>query len=195
MSGHPSTHPYQLTAPVAMTVKPGGAGTFEVVNTGTKPLVVHDSFGRFTANAVRYPAADHATLTTFDHPWLSVWPSSFTLAPGHAETVHVKATVPAGAQGDHYLNVVWTVKPGQAHGAGLHLAGAVATSVTIPLPGTATPVTSHGVATAPRAPVHGGMDPVTLAGIGLVSFAVLAVIVIIIAMRRRRGGHAGPYLA
>lgn len=185
-----SGHPYEITAPVSMTVGPGAAGTFQVINSGTKPLVVHESLGRFTTAAVRYPAADHATPVTMSGPWLTVWPASFTLAPGQAETVHISSQVPAGARGDHFLSVVWAARPVHVAPGAVHATGAVATSVRIPLPGTAVPVTSRGVAAAPRAAGHGGPVALTLGGIML---AVLAVIVMAVALQRRyrRARQAG----
>jgi hypothetical protein len=179
-------YPYQLTVPTGVSVKPGGAGTFQVVNTGTKPLVVTDSLGRYTTPAIRFPAADHATMTTMSGAWVQVTPRKFTLAPGQAETVHIASHVPAGAAGNHFLSLLWSIAPVHAKAGAMHAAGGPATTVTVPLPGVAAPVTSASVAAAPPAPGHGGPDPVTLAGIGLVAFAILAVIVIVLAMRRRR---------
>jgi hypothetical protein len=172
-----------------MTVKPGAAGTVQIVNTGSKAITVSDSLGRYSSPAIRYPAADHATLTTMEGPWLTVTPSHFTLAPGHAETVHISSHVPAGAAGDHFLSLLWAMRPVHAQAGAVHAAGGVATLVTIPLPGTATPVTS---ATAPppaphyRAAGH-GLDSITMAGIGMVAFAALTVVAVIVAMRRRAG--------
>jgi hypothetical protein len=186
--------PYQLTAPTGLTLKPDTSGTFQVFNTGTKPLVVTDSLGRYTTNALQYPAADHATLATMSGAWVQVTPSKFTLQPGQAETVHITSRVPAGAAGNHYLNVLWSIAPVHAKAGAMHAAGGPATTVTVPLAGVATPVTAHSVPVAPPAPGH-GPDVLSLAGLGLVVLAVLAAIVILVALRRRRGTRSGPYLA
>lgn len=187
-----SGHPYQVYVPGLMDVQPGASGTFEVVNTGTKPITIHDVLGRYSTPAIRFPAADRATTTTMSGPWLSVWPSKFTLAPGQAERVHIKASVPHGVQGSHYLSIAWLMVPAHSAGGGsVRASGGPATLVRVPLPGTATPVTS---ATAPpRAPhAHAaghGPDPLTVAGIALTVVAAMAVAVIALAMRGRRRGR------
>lgn len=181
-------HPYEITAPVKMTVDPGASGTFYVINSGTKPIIVHESLGRFVDDAIRFPAADFATPTAMSGPWLAVWPHVFTLQPGQAETVHISARVPAGARGDHYLSVLWAARPVHDAPGAMRVAGGVATTVRIPLPGTAVPVTSHGVAVAPRSTAgHGGPDALSYAGIGLAVLAVIAAVAVIVAAMRRRG--------
>lgn len=184
MTGHPAAHPFSLTAPAALTIKPDTSGTFQVINSGTAPLAVRESLGRFTVKSLRYPAADHATLTTFDHPWLTVSPQSFTVEPGHAVTVRIADHVPAGTKGDHYLNVVWTARPAHAAPGNLHVAGAVATTVKIPEPGTATAVTSHGLAPAPAVAAHS--DALALILWALLGIAVMTVLTVIFLPHRRR---------
>lgn len=186
---------FQLTAPTGVTVQPGASGTFEVANTGTQPLVVHESLGRLTAGAVRYPAADHATLTAMTGPWVKVSPGTFRLAPGQHQVVHIAAEVPAGVQGDHYLTVIWSAQPEQASGGNVHLAGGIGTTVTVPLAGAATPaVSATGVARAPLAAQHGngGISSPALA-IGLLILAVMAVTVFLVARRSRRTNRGNPW--
>src|ERR1700749_4371160 len=92
--------PFQITAPASMTVQPNTSGTFQIINTGTQPVKIHESLGRYNPYAIQYPAADHATKTTMGHPWLSVTPGDFVLQPHTARTVHISAHVPAGATGN-----------------------------------------------------------------------------------------------
>src|SRR5579862_4375825 len=167
---------FMLTAPADLTIAPDSSGTFTVTNSGTQPLVVHESLGRYTAKTLQFPAADHATLTAFSGPWLTVSPQSFTLKPGQSETVRITSHVPAGTTGDHFLNVVWTAKPARATAGNLHLAGAVATTVTIPEPGVAVAVTTHGPAAAPAVPAAG----LGAGLIGALAFTVLVVLVIVL---------------
>ena len=184
-------HPYQLTVPVAMTVQPNASGTFTVVNSGSRPEVVSAVLGRYTDKTVRYPAADHATLTTMSGPWLSVTPATFVLQPGTSKTVRIASQVPGGAQGDHFLNVLWSIRPVHEQAGAVHATGGPATTVTIPLPGTATPVTSHGVAVAPKAPVRAHLPaPVLAAGIVAVALGLLAILTVISATKRRRQGRS-----
>lgn len=174
-----SAHPYQIYAPGLMDVKAGPAGTFAVVNTGTKAIKVTESLGRYSTPAIRFPAANHATMTEMSGPWLTVWPHVFTLAPHQAQTVHIKATVPAGAAGDHYLSVVWSMRPLHASPGAVQASGAVATLVRVPLDGTATPVTN---ATAPPRPHAAaghaagaaGFPTLALGGILLAMLALVA---------------------
>jgi len=181
------THPYEITAPATMTMKANTSGQFTIVNTGTKPIIVHESLGRYSPYAIQYPAADHATRTTMSHPWLTVnGPSSFTLAPHAARTVHVSSHVPAGAQGNHYLNILWTATPVRAVSGPLHLSGAVASNVIIPLPGIAQPVSSATSLPAGHlAPHHGGIGAVDLAGAGLAAALIASVATLVIRRRRR----------
>ena len=181
----PTTHPFSISAPFTMTVKPNTeSGTFKVTNTGSQAISVHESVARLSEHSIMYPAADHATTTHMGAPWLTVSPHDFTIAPGQAETVHIAAHVPAGVQGNHYLEVVWTAKPAHAVSGPLHLAGAVATTTIIPMPGIAQPVTSQGVPRAPLAPHH-GLSTVDLAGAGLAAALVASVAGLVIRRARR----------
>ena len=155
------TAPFSLTAP-AVIIMHGAAGTFQVTNSGTKALTVHESLGRENVKALQYPAADHATLTTFSKPWIMVSPASFNLAPGQSEAVRISDHVPAGAQGDHFLSVVWTAQPAHQSAGALHLDGGVATTVEIPEPGVAVRVTSHGLHAAPPGPAAGELSTMFL---------------------------------
>jgi hypothetical protein len=184
---HGAPHQFSLTAPAALTIKPDTSGVFQVYNSGSKPLAVRESLGRYTVNAIRYPAASHATVTAFSSPWVRVSPAAFTLAPGKSETVRISDHVPAGTKGDHWLNVVWDARLASAAPGNLHVAGAVATTVRINEPGTAVAVTSHGLAPAPA--VHaGGPDGLLVlwAVIGAVALAVLAAVALRSARRLRR---------
>lgn len=177
------TAPYSVTAPTGVTIQPGASGTFQIVNSGSRPIAVRGELGRVTVTAVRFPAASHATPTTFSQPWVTISPASFQLAPGHAQIVHIAAPhVPAGAQGTHELDVIWAIRL-PATAPGIHATGGVATVVTIPLPGTATPVTSHALAAPHAAPVaHGGISAALLAA---VLFAVMCLIVVVLSVRHR----------
>ena len=181
-----SAHPYAITAPGSMTIKANSSGQFQVINAGQKPIVVHESLGRYSPYAIQYPAADHATKTTMSHPWLTIdGPSSFTLNPGQLREVHVSTHVPAGAQGNHYLNILWTASPVKAVTGPLHLNGAVASTVTIPLPGIAQPVSSATSLPRPHAAPHHGLATVDLAGAGLAAALVASVAGLAIRRARR----------
>jgi hypothetical protein len=182
-------HPFQLTAPFSMTVQPDTSGTFQVVNTGTQPLAVRGTLGRYSHGALKYPAASHATTMTMGTPWVSFTPAHFTLAPGHAETIRVTDHVPAGAQGEHFIDLVWTASPVRAAGGPLHLSGAVASTVGIPLPGVAVPVAGPGRLAAPH-PGHMGGSGLPVADLaGGVLVPVLLAVAGLAAWRRRRHGR------
>jgi hypothetical protein len=185
-------YPYQISAPFTMTVSPDGkSGTFQVTNTGTQPITVRESLSRLSPLALKYPAADHATTTHTGAPWLSVSPTVFTLAPGQAEAVHISARVPSGAQGTHYLNVVWAASPVAAVSGPLHLAGAVATTVGIPLPGIAVPAGPDRLPAAPHLPGGGGFSTVDMGG-ALCGVAVVAAAAVTAVRRRRRARRRVP---
>jgi hypothetical protein len=178
-----TTSPFSLSAPFSMSVAPGASGSFEVTNSGTKPLTVHESLARLSARSIQYPAADDATTTHMGAPWITVGPSSFTLAPGQSETVHISSRVPAGTQGNHFLEIVWTASPVQPAAGPLHLAGGIATTIAIPLAGTATAAGPPRVPAAQLAPHHGGLPAADLAGAGLGAAVALAAVAV--AVRRR----------
>ena len=184
-------HPFSITAPAVIIMPAGASGTFKVTDAGTRALTVHQSLGRYNLKALHYPAASHATLTTFSQPWITVSPASFTLKPGQSETVHIADHMPASVQGNHYLSIVWTGTPAGAAPGTLHLAGGVATSVEIPLPGAAVPVTSQGLPHAPPGPVATGGGPSALAISGAILLAMaVALAVVLIVTRRHRARSA-----
>ena len=182
-----TTLPYSLSAPFTMTVSAGGSGAFQVTNTGSQPLKVSEHIARLSPSALKYPAEIGATQHASGTPWLTVdSPTSFTLAPGQSEAVHVTAGhVPVSAQGEHYLNLVWSAQPAHAVSGPLHLAGGVATTVGIPMPGVAVPV---GPGVMPRAPLapHGGLPAMDLAGAGLAAALVATGAGLVIKRRRNR---------
>lgn len=153
----PPHQPYSLTAPAIMQLQPDSAGTFKVVNSGTKPITVSGALGRYNDNAMHYPASTGATLVKLGTPWIQFSPAQFRLAPGQARVVRIQDHVPAGTQGHHYLNLVWTIQPvltGPTVG-GNHVTGVVGTSIDIPMSGTATPVTSRTLPSPPPGPSQG----------------------------------------
>jgi hypothetical protein len=172
-----TTPPFQITAPAVMLLKPDSAGTFKITNSGTWPITVHGSLGRYNDHALHYPAASHATLTTMDHPWIQFSPVTFRLAPGRSQTVKISNHVPAGTHGNHYLNVVWTGAPANATLPGsMHLNGAVATSVEIPMAGAAVPVTTQPLPRAPAIPAAGFPALAILVPSLLIVLAVIAAV-------------------
>ncbi len=186
-----TTHPFSITAPATMTLAPDSHGMFTVTNSGTEAITVHESAGRYTVRSLQYPASSHATATALGRPWITVWPQTFTLAPGRSEVVHISDHVPAGVHGNHWLNAVWTARPAHAGHGNLHLDGAVATTIEVPMPGIAVPVTGHGLPHAPAAPPHGGDPAGLILGLALAGLAIVAAIGYALT-RRGRGGHKGP---
>lgn len=185
-----TVHPFSITAPGVIAFSPGThAGTFAVTNSGSQPLAIRETLGRYSTPAIRYPASSHATLTALGRPWLTVSPSSFTIEPGKSVTVHIADHVPAGTKGDHFLSVVWTGRPAHATAGNLHITGAVATTVKVIEPGTATAVTAQGLAPAPAVPAHS--DALALILWTLLGMAVLTVLAVIFLPHRRRQQRAG----
>jgi hypothetical protein len=185
-----TAHLFSLTAPAVITLAPDNAGTFKVTNSGTQPLVIHESLGRYTEHSLHYPAASGATLYKLGTPWIQVEPQAFTLAAGQSETVHIRDHVPAGVQGDHYLNAVWMAKPvTSGHPANMTLAGAVATTVRIPSPGRATAVTTHSLPVAPAVP-HTSPAGSYAAMAGAVLLALAVIVALLWELRRRHGRRA-----
>lgn len=181
--------PYSITAPAVMVLQPDAAGTFKVVNSGSKPIQVTGSLGRYNDKSLHYPAASHATLTTFSQPWVTFTPHQFRLQPGQSVTVRISDHVPAGTQGHHYLNVAWLIKPVTTGPttAGTHLQGAVATSIDIPMPGHAVAVTSHGQPQPP--PLPPGQFPVLLVLIPALLLVLAVATAAALAARRARNRH------
>jgi hypothetical protein len=185
---------FRISAPFSMTLQPDSSGTFQVVNTGTQPLSVHGALGRYSHGALTYPAADHATTVSMGSPWVSFSPAHFVLAPGHAQAVHVTDRVPSGVTGGHSIDIVWSAQPVHAVGGPLHLAGAVASTITIPGPGVAVPVTGPGHLAAPVPGHMGGGGLSTLdAGTAGIGFIVAAVAVTAVWRRRRARRHTGAH--
>lgn len=182
------TAPYSLTAPAILVLQPNSAGTFKVTNSGSKPIVVSGSLGRYNTNSVRFPAATHATPTSFTSPWIAFSPAKFQLAPGQSHLVRISDHVPAGTQGHHFLNLLWTAAPVQtgATAAPMHLQGAVATSVEIPMPGQAVAITSHGLPQAPPGPTPG--FPMSVVLLPLMLLLVVALVSALL-LRRNRNRH------
>jgi hypothetical protein len=101
--------------------------------------------------------------------------------------------VPAGTQGDHYLNTVFVARPaatGDGHPGTAQVSGAVATTVKIPEPGTATAVTTAGLPHAPAVPPVNHAGNVAAAAGGLL--ALLAIVTAVLwELRRRRARRVG----
>jgi hypothetical protein len=178
------TSPFSITAPAGLQLAPNSEGAFQVTNSGTAPIKITVQLGRTNLPALHYPASSGATLTQLGTPWVSVTPAAFTLAPHASEQVHISNHVPAGTQGDHFLQVIWSAQPVHAVSGPLHLAGAVASTVMLHEPGVAVPVTSHPVPHALPAPHHGGL-PVADIGGAAVGAVVLAAAVATIVRRKR----------
>ena len=179
--------PFSLTAPATITIKPDASGVFTVTNSGTQALTVHEQLGRYTLKTLHYPAASHATLTAAGQPWVIVTPATFTLKPGQHEAVRISDHVPAGVRGDHYINAVWTARPAHASAGNLHLTGAVATTVTVPEPGVATAVTTHGLPVAPVVHGHDGavLGLAVIAGTALLLVAACTAVALLLRRRYR----------
>jgi len=185
-----TAHPFSLTAPATITLAPDASGHFQVTNSGTETLTVHESLGRYNKNSLDFPAASHATLTTYSQPWITVSPASFTLKPGQSESVAIADHVPAGTQGAHYLNVLFTAAPAAHTARNVTVHGAVAANIKIPLPGTAHAVTSQGMPKAPPATPHGGGSGDLLGALGAVALVLVAVLAaVLVIVRRRRAAH------
>ena len=177
---------FQISAPFTVTMQPDATGTLQVIDTGSQPITVHASLGRYSGHALMYPAADNATKTHTGAPWITIdGPASFTLQPGQAKVVHISSHVPAGTQGNHYIDLVWTASPVKAAAGPLHLTGGVATTVTLPMPGIAVPAGPDHLPRPVAAPGHGGIGTLDLAGIGM-AVALVASVAGLVLRRRRR---------
>ena len=184
---------FSLTAPAVITLHPDVSGTFRVTNSGSAPLAIRESLGRYTEHSLHYPAASGASLTQMGRPWLTITPTSFTIQPGQSETVRISDHVPAGTQGDHYLNTVFVARPaatGDGHPGTAQVSGGVATTVRIPSPGRATAVTTHSLPVAPAVPPVNHAGNIAAAAGGLL--ALLAVVTAVLwELRRRRHARHG----
>jgi antitoxin (DNA-binding transcriptional repressor) of toxin-antitoxin stability system len=185
-----TAQPFSLTAPGDIVLRPDSAGTFKVTNSGTQGLMVHESMARLTPDSLHYPAASHATATAMGQPWVALYPANFALAAGQSETVHVSDMVPAGTQGDHYLNAVFAARPASGGHGNLHLVGAVGSTLRINQPGHAVAVTSAGLPVAPAVP-HTSPAGSYAAMAGAVLLALAVIVALLWELRRRRARHVG----
>jgi hypothetical protein len=183
---------FSLTAPAVITLAPDSQGTVRVLNSGTHALAIRTVLGRYTEHSLHYPAASGASLTQMGRPWLTITPTSFTIQPGQSETVRISDHVPAGTQGDHYLNTVFVARPaatGDGHPGTAQVSGGVATTVRIPDPGTAVAVTSAGLPRAQAVPHTSPAGNVAAAAGGLLALLAIVTAVLWELRRRRRARH------
>lgn len=169
--------PVSLTVPADLTANlHGHAGASVMVpvrDSGTGPITVRCSVASVTAHAKAAPAVT----------WVrSIQPRTLTLRPGQTGYVRLTVHAPAGATGDHFVNVIFSAAPA---GAGtVRLVGSVGGTLRIDNPGTLA---------APHAPLGGAASPSgdTFPGLAFVAIVITAILVAACAakfMHRRRKG-------
>lgn len=138
-----------------------------LLNDSTIPFTVTSMtslFGQTSTGAIEGVASKEAGVSS-GTSWITVSPSSFTLAPESTKAVTISITVPHAVQpGQRYLGVIFTehtpnnLQPGATVGAGI--IGGVGFQMILDTPGKTVSDTSYGL----HAPALSWGGPITVTG-------------------------------